>query len=113
MLQKRGHKVVTASDGGQALSALEGQSFDLVLMDVHMPVMDGFQSTSAIRQKEKGNGAHIPIIALTASAMKGDRERCIDAGMDGYVSKPLKSEELFQVIDGLFVGRPLLEERRA
>ena len=105
MLQKRGHKVVSASDGGQALAALEAQPFDLVLMDVHMPVMDGFEATYAIRQKEKGNGAHIPIIALTASAMKGDRERCIDAGMDGYVSKPLKSEELFQVIDGLFSSR--------
>jgi PAS domain S-box-containing protein len=101
LLSKRGHTVVVAVNGKQAVSALETQSFDVVLMDVQMPEMDGFEATAAIRQKEKANGTHVPIIALTAHAMKGDRERCLAGGMDGYVSKPVQAEELIKAVEGL------------
>src|SRR5439155_17244644 len=84
-----------------ALGALEQQPFDLVLMDVEMPDMDGFEATAVIRSKERESGGHIRIIALTAHAMKGDRERCLAAGMDGYVSKPLEAQELFAVVEQL------------
>jgi light-regulated signal transduction histidine kinase (bacteriophytochrome)/DNA-binding response OmpR family regulator len=100
-LQRRGHTVVVAGDGRQAVAALESQTFDVVLMDVQMPEMDGFAATAAIREREKASGAHLPIVALTAHAMKGDRERCLAAGMDAYVSKPLQTEELFKVISRL------------
>jgi CheY-like chemotaxis protein len=101
LLSKRGHAVVVAANGKQAVSALETQSFDVVLMDVQMPEMDGFEATAAIRQKEKAIGTHVPIIALTAHAMKGDRERCLAGGMDGYVSKPVQAEELIKAVEGL------------
>jgi len=101
LLEKRGHLVVLAEDGAQALDELQRRKFDLVLMDVQMPVMDGVQATAAVRLKEKTTGAHIPIIAMTAHAMEGDRERFIESGMDGYVSKPVHSRELFEVIDSL------------
>jgi PAS domain S-box-containing protein len=101
LLSKRGHSVVVASTGKQAVSAHETQAFDVVLMDIQMPEMDGFEATAAIRQKEKAMGKHIPIIALTAHAMKGDRERCLAGGMDGYVSKPVQAEELIQAVEGL------------
>lgn len=100
LLEKRGHIVVVANDGKEALAAQENESFDLILMDIQMPEMDGFEATTAIRQKEKGTDTHIPIIAMTAHAMKGDREKCLEAGMDGYVSKPIKTEELFEVLEG-------------
>ena len=109
MLEKRGHTVVTAVNGKEALAALEAggeRSFELVLMDVQMPEMDGVEATACIREKEKGTGRHIPIIALTAHAMKGDREACIKAGMDGYVSKPLKADELIEAMEELIVPRP-------
>ena len=99
LLEKRGHTVVLAQNGQEALEALEKQPFDIVLMDGQMPVMDGFDATKCIREKEKSTGAHLPIIALTALAMKGDQERCLACGMDGYVSKPIKVEELFSVIE--------------
>ncbi|HET9321810.1 MAG TPA: response regulator, partial [Bryobacteraceae bacterium] len=99
LLEKRGHRVVLVPNGREALLALEKQTFDIVLMDGQMPEMDGFEATRLIREKEKTSGAHLPIIALTALAMKGDEERCLAAGMDGYVSKPLKLEELFSVIE--------------
>jgi CheY-like chemotaxis protein len=83
MLEKRGHRVILAGNGGEALEALEKGSFDLVFMDVQMPEMDGFQATAAIREKEIGTGTHLAVIALTAHAIKGDRERCLAAGMDG------------------------------
>jgi CheY-like chemotaxis protein len=73
--------------------------FDLILMDVQMPEMDGFQATAAIRDGEKQTGKHIPIVAMTASAMKGDRERCLEAGMDGYVAKPIVRDQLYAAID--------------
>src|SRR5207253_3371126 len=101
ILEKRGNTVGVAANGREALSLLESQTFDLVLMDVQMPEMDGIETTAAIRQKEKVTGAHIPIIAMTAHAMKGDRERCLDAGMDGYVPKPIRLQELFEVIQAL------------
>jgi two-component system sensor histidine kinase/response regulator len=101
LLEKRGYVVSVAGDGRAALTALEKNSFDLVLMDIQMPGMDGFEATSAIREKEKATGMHIPIIAMTAHALKGDQERCIAAGMDGYVSKPIRTSELFSAIESL------------
>jgi signal transduction histidine kinase/ActR/RegA family two-component response regulator len=98
MLEKRGHTVVLADNGREALAELEAASFDLVLMDVQMPEMDGFEATAAIRAREAGTGRRLPIIAVTAHAMKGDRERCLAAGMDGYLSKPLQLRELLRVI---------------
>jgi CheY-like chemotaxis protein len=99
LLEKEGHGVIIVCDGRQAVTAFESQAFDLILMDIQMPEMNGFEATQAIREKERATGGHIPIIALTAQAMKGDRERCLDAGMDGYLSKPIKTEELFDAID--------------
>ncbi len=105
LLEKRGHVVVVAEDGARALEALEKQSFDLILMDVQMPVMSGVQATAAIREREKVTGAHVPIIAMTAHAMEGDRQRFLASGMDGYISKPVHSRELFEMIESL-VGSP-------
>jgi PAS domain S-box-containing protein len=102
MLEKQGHQVVVTNNGREALSALDREPFDLVLMDMQMPEMDGFEATAAIRAKEKTTGKHIPIIALTAHAMKGDRERCLAAGMDAYVSKPIQLRELSEAIENLF-----------
>jgi signal transduction histidine kinase/DNA-binding response OmpR family regulator len=99
LLEKRGHTVVTAGNGREALSLLALQSFDLVLMDVQMPEMGGLEATAAIREKEKRTGQHLPVVAMTAEAMKGDEERCRQAGMDGYVAKPIKSSVLFAAID--------------
>jgi two-component system sensor histidine kinase/response regulator len=101
ILQKNGHRVRIASDGVQVLSALPAESFDLILMDVQMPNMDGYQTTVSIRQEEKKTGAHIPIVAMTAHAMKGDKERCLAAGMDDYISKPIKPKLLIEVINRL------------
>ncbi len=109
LLEKRGHTVVVANDGKEALAALEGEPFDLVLMDVQMPEMDGFDATAAIRQKEQGSRARIPIIALTAHAMTGDRERSLAAGMDGYVAKPIRPGELFNVVERLAAGSAAAE----
>jgi len=94
LLEKRGHHAVLAVNGKEALEALAQASFDLVLMDVHMPDMDGIEATIAIREKEKSTGLHQPVIAMTALAMKGDRERCLAAGMDGYLSKPIDLQQL-------------------
>jgi len=99
LLEKQGHKVTLASNGNEALAILGKQAFDLVLMDVQMPELDGFEATAAIREREKLTGAHQVVIAMTAHAMKGDRERCLTAGMDGYVSKPIHAKELFAAID--------------
>jgi two-component system sensor histidine kinase/response regulator len=103
VLERRGHTVVTASDGRKALECLERERFDLVLMDVQMPVMDGFEATAAIRKKERASGDRLPVVAMTAHAMKGDRERCLAAGMDDYLSKPLRPDELFRTIDRLLL----------
>jgi CheY-like chemotaxis protein len=98
LLKKAGHEVATAHNGKEALSVLAKRSFDVVLMDVQMPEMDGFEATARIRAAEQGTGARVPILAMTAHTMKGDRERCLAAGMDGYVSKPVRSEELYEAL---------------
>jgi two-component system, sensor histidine kinase and response regulator len=99
LLEKQGHKVTLASNGKEALALLDEQVFDLVLMDVQMPELDGFETTAAIREREQLTGKHQVVVAMTAHAMKGDRERCLDAGMDGYVSKPIHARELLAAID--------------
>ena len=100
-LEKRGHTVVVAESGRQALDAWRKQPFDLILMDVQMPEMDGFEATALIREQEKSGAKHVPIIAMTAHAMVGDRERCLAAGMDDYVSKPINTTDLFAAIERL------------
>jgi signal transduction histidine kinase/DNA-binding response OmpR family regulator len=98
LLEKEGHAVVVAATGREALEALKRQLFDIVLMDVQMPEMDGYEATAAIRARESTVGTHIPIIAMTAHAMSGDKELCLAAGMDGYVAKPIHAKELFDAI---------------
>ena len=98
LLEKAGHEVRVAENGLRAVGMLQTNQFDLILMDVQMPEMDGFEATAAIRAIERNTHAHIPIIAMTAHAMKGDRERCLEAGMDGYIAKPINREELRAVI---------------
>jgi CheY-like chemotaxis protein len=98
LLAKQGHSAVNVSSGREALAALEQQSFDLVLMDVQMPDMDGFETTRAIRAQERVSKKHLPIVAMTAHAMIGDRERCLAAGMDSYVTKPVDAAKLFTAI---------------
>ena len=100
LLEKRGHTVTVANDGREALAALDNQPFDVVLMDVQMPAMDGFEATAAIREGERVTGAHIQIIALTAHALKGDEQRCLQAGMDAYISKPVDAHRLVQLVEG-------------
>jgi len=101
MLHKWGHSVVVTGNGTEALAALAHETFDLVLMDVQMSDLDGLATTAAIRAQEHVTGAHMPIIALTAHAMPGDRERCLAAGMDAYLSKPLQAQQLAQLIDSM------------
>ena len=98
ILEKAGHTVVLARTGHHAVNLWETESFDLILMDVQMPELDGFEATSEIRKKEKQSGAHMPIIAMTAHAMSGDRERCLDAGMDNYISKPIHASTLLDLV---------------
>lgn len=108
LLTKWGHHVTVANNGAEALRAWaeppEGRPFDVVLMDVQMPEMDGFEATAAIRDRERSLGRHTPIIAMTAHAMKGDRERCLDAGMDGYIAKPIRQQEVVAVLRQSLVG---------
>jgi CheY-like chemotaxis protein len=106
LLEKRGHRVMMTANGREALEALAKDRFDLVLMDVQMPEMDGLQATSALRkkEKEKGDGIRQPVVALTAHAMKGDQERCLAAGMDGYLTKPIGALELDAVLE-IYVAR--------
>jgi len=98
LLEKEGHRVEVVLNGRAALAALDENSFDLALMDLQMPEMDGFETTAIIRERERSSGAHLPIIALTANAMVGDAEKCLQAGMDGYVSKPVDVRRLFAEI---------------
>jgi signal transduction histidine kinase/DNA-binding response OmpR family regulator/uncharacterized membrane protein affecting hemolysin expression len=98
LLEKRGHSVVVAGNGREALDAFEKERFDLVFMDLQMPVMDGFEATVAIRKKEGAGRVRLPIVALTAHAMKGDREKCLAGGMDGYLTKPIRPQELDEVL---------------
>jgi CheY-like chemotaxis protein len=99
LLEKRGYVVSVVGDGRAAVAAFAEQRFDIVLMDIQMPGMDGFEATAAIRQHEQLAGTHVPIVAMTAHALKGDQERCFAAGMDAYVSKPIRQEELFRTIE--------------
>jgi signal transduction histidine kinase/CheY-like chemotaxis protein/uncharacterized membrane protein affecting hemolysin expression len=99
LLEKRGHNVAVAGNGREALDALDKEKFDVVFMDVQMPEMDGLEATTIVREKEKNTGLHQPIIALTAHAMKGDREKCLAAGMDGYLTKPIRPHELEEILD--------------
>ena len=101
ILEKRGHKVSVAGDGRQALRALQDGVFDLVLMDIQMPELDGLETTAAIRESERSTGKHQRIVAMTANAMKGDDQRCLDAGMDGYLAKPIRPEELYALLEGI------------
>lgn len=114
LLRKRGWEVVVVDDGAKAVEAVRTGDFDVVLMDVQMPEMDGLEATRRIREMEKETGRHVPIIAMTAHAMKGDREMCLEAGMDDYISKPLKAADMFEKIERLVSGggaRPALQER--
>ena len=106
LLEDKGHAVTVAPNGRKALEAFDQQSFDLVLMDVQMPEMDGFQATHGIREREKSSGRHIPIIAMTAHAMRGDRERCLAAGMDGYITKPFEPDKLWETIRAVIAIAP-------
>jgi len=99
LLEKRGHRVVLADNGREALSSLENETYDLVFMDVQMPEMGGFEATATIRRLEQGGGTHLPVVALTAHAMKGDQERCLAAGMDGYLTKPVRPQELDEILE--------------
>jgi CheY-like chemotaxis protein len=101
LLERRGYAVTVVSTGLQALAALERERFDLVLMDVQMPEMGGLEATVRIRENERRTGRRLPIIALTANAMTGDRERCLEAGMDAYVSKPIHAAQLYHEIASL------------
>jgi signal transduction histidine kinase/DNA-binding response OmpR family regulator len=111
LLEKRGFEVFTVGDGGAAVEAFENQPFNVVLMDIHMPEMDGFEATARIREKEKSLGGHIPIIALTANALKGDQDRCRAAGMDGYISKPIRTGELLEAIENLLTKKEAQEPK--
>jgi PAS domain S-box-containing protein len=116
ILEKRGHTVAVAGNGQEALAALEKEAFGLILMDVQMPKMDGFEATRIIREKERGPGRHTPIIAMTAHAMAGDKERCLRAGMDAYISKPLNAHELLDIVESLaptkLEGKPATSETK-
>jgi CheY-like chemotaxis protein len=98
LLGKQGHQVVTAANGLQGVSAFREQDYDLVLMDVQMPELDGLAATQAIRALERGTGRRTPVLMLTANAMKGDREKCLEAGADGYLTKPLEAGQLIRTI---------------
>jgi len=112
LLEAAGHEITVVNNGKEALAALEQQPFDAVLMDVQMPEIDGLQATAMIREREKRTGRHTPVIALTAHAMKGDQERCLAAGMDDYVSKPIRPEELLRAIAAC-TSMPALDKGRA
>ena len=99
LLQARGHKVVVVGDGQAALDAIEKESFDLILMDIQMPELDGLEATRILREREQRGLRSAPIIAMTAHAMKGDRDKCIEAGMTGYISKPIQPDQLFELME--------------
>jgi CheY-like chemotaxis protein/HPt (histidine-containing phosphotransfer) domain-containing protein len=107
MLQDMGCEVDTVVNGLEVLPALERMAYDAILMDCHMPLMDGYRATEEIRRREGDSGRHVPIIALTANVMKGDPERCLQAGMDGYLGKPFKMDQLAEVLERHLTGRGL------
>jgi CheY-like chemotaxis protein len=98
-LMTTSHQFTLAENGAVAVERFQADTYDLVLMDVQMPVMDGFETTAAIRAREHATGGHVPIIAMTAAAMQGDRERCLEAGMDGYIAKPIHAADLYQAVE--------------
>jgi len=104
LLEKRGHHVTVTGNGREALAALDREDFDVAFMDVQMPEMDGFGATAAIRARERETGSHLPIIAMTAHAIQGDRERCLAAGMDSYISKPINPQELTELLERFSVA---------
>src|SRR5437016_617101 len=106
MLEKMGHAVIVAANGKQALETWRHERFDLIFMDVQMPEMDGFEATSEIRKTEQATGRHTPIIAMTAYAMLGDRDRCLAAGMDYYISKPVSRDDLIKTIKSAIQTQP-------
>jgi CheY-like chemotaxis protein len=99
LLEKRGHVITVATDGAQAVAMTRKSSFDMVLMDIQMPGMDGYEATAVIRKDEESTGKHLPIIAMTAHAMEGDRQKCLAAGMDDFVAKPIRVDELVKIIE--------------
>jgi CheY-like chemotaxis protein len=99
LLRSRGHQAVVAENGREAVDTLAEQEFDVVLMDMQMPILDGYEATTEIRRREHQTGGHIPIVAMTAEALKGDRERCLAVGMDDYVSKPITPAEMYRAIE--------------
>lgn len=101
ILEKKGHRVSVANNGQEALDKLESEEFDAVLMDIQMPILDGLEATRRIREREKASGKHIPIVAMTAHAMARDREECLAVGMDHYISKPIRTEHLFEILDSI------------
>jgi two-component system sensor histidine kinase/response regulator len=108
ILEKRGHRVWVVGNGREALSVLVERNFDLVFMDVQMPIMDGLEATVALRETAKDKLKRQPVIALTAHAMKGDSEKCIDAGMDGYLTKPIRTPELDAILQ-TYIDRRMLQ----
>src|SRR5439155_9800312 len=109
LLVRRGHRVRLANNGREALALAEEGGFDLLLLDVHMPELDGFQVIRAVRERERSAGGHLPVIALTARSRNEDRERCLAAGMDDFLTKPIGPAELFAAIDRVRAGRPASE----
>jgi len=105
LLEKRGHVVTIACDGKEALLAAQKEEFDVILMDIQMPEVNGFEATAAIRKREASSGKHVPIVALTAHAMKEDRERCLSAGMDAYITQPIRPKELFAAIESVMANK--------
>lgn len=101
ILNKRGHDVIVAGTGKEALGLLETETFDLILMDIQMPVMDGLEATRKIRIKERGTGEHVPIVAMTAYAMKVDLERCLKTGMDSVITKPIRQTEFITTVENI------------
>jgi CheY-like chemotaxis protein len=112
MLEGAGHRAIVVGNGRQVLAALDKQPFDLVLMDVQMPEMDGFEATAAIREREGTSGRHVPIVALTAHAQKEDAERCLAAGMDAYLAKPLQPRKLAAALSALAGGGAAIDRAR-
>jgi CheY-like chemotaxis protein len=106
LLRKAGHTVVVASDGRQALELLDRESFDLLITDIQMPEVDGYELIAILRSREAANGRRLPIIAMTAHAMEGDRSRCVEAGADDYVAKPVQPRQLMETIAAVMTRRP-------
>jgi CheY-like chemotaxis protein len=113
LLENQGHRVTVVDHGAAALTVLQEQPYDVVLMDLQMPGMDGFETTAAIRAQEGATHTHVPIIALTAHAMQGDRERCFASGMDGYVAKPIQVKELLTLLACLVADKPFASPSEA